>query len=330
MTAAAHLQDHTGHKAGTRSTVAHAPHASWPPLLDVLGPARSRRLFHRYKYQLLKLITTPERQRLLQVLNRHPAWNHLLDVDRRSFYVFYRRYLDRRYSLRQRFQAMITDLEVAAVAFGPDVAHTLAHGHSVRLCHSPLFSIDLTINGPTRIEGYWALTLNSADGIPLFNLSFGFIAPRSVLIASLQGLKRPDGNNREVIRSLTKQCHGLRPHALLLEAFRMACQYWGLQHIHGIDAAQQVTQYKKKADEFSFDYRAFWQENGATQHPDGHWHLPLDARRRGADEVPPHKRATYRKRYALLDTLPEILTQALANPTAHPGAPSSIHHLQRM
>lgn len=93
--------------------------ASWPPLPDVLGPARTRRVFHRLKYRLLARITTPERRLLLQALDRHPAWARLLDADRRSFHVFYRRYLDRRFGLRARFHAMIADLEAAVGHVGP-------------------------------------------------------------------------------------------------------------------------------------------------------------------------------------------------------------------
>jgi len=71
--------------------------------------------------------------------------------------------------------------------------------------------VGLTLNAPTRIEGYWARCLYDADARPLFNLSFGFTAADTLLIASLQGLKRADGSNRETIRALNKQCHGLRP-----------------------------------------------------------------------------------------------------------------------
>ncbi|WP_398314313.1 DUF535 family protein [Zoogloea sp.] len=61
-----------------------------------------------------------------------------------------------------------------------------------------------------RIEGYWALCLHDSDAPPLFNLSFGFTAADTLLIASLQKLKRVDGSKRETIYALTKQCHGLR------------------------------------------------------------------------------------------------------------------------
>lgn len=300
------------------------PAASWPPLPDVLGPARTRRVFHRLKYRLLAWFTTPERRLLLQALDRHPAWARLLDADRRSFYVFYRRYLDRRFGLRQRFHAMIADLDAAAGHFGPLLCGQLASGSSLRVAQAPGCAVDLTLNVPTRIEGYWALCLYDADARPLFNLSFGFTAADTLLIASLQGLKRTDGSNRETIRGLTKQCHGLRPHALLLEVLRLLCAQWGVTRIVGIDSCNQVTQYKKKIDEFSFDYRAFWQEHGARLGDDGHWRIPLQGRRRSPEEMPMQKRAMYRRRYALLDALADQAARALAHPASHPGLPNML------
>lgn len=317
-------------QARSRSETTFFPtRATWPALPDVLGPARTRRLFHRVRYQLLKLLTGPQRHLLLQTLDRHPAWAHMLDVDRRSFYVFYRRYLDRRLSIRQRFHAMIADLEAAATHFGPVTAHLLANGGSVRVCAQAQFSVDLTINAPTRIEGYWALNLNAEDGQPLFNLSFGFLDADSLLIASLQGLKRSDGHNRQIIRSLTKRSHGLRPHALLLEILRMCCTAWGISRIHGIDPAYQVTQYKKKRDEFGFDYRVFWQEHGADLASDGHWRLPSHGLRRAAADIPMQKRAMYRRRYEMLDELGRGVVTALAAPAFHEGAASKLAALQR-
>lgn len=312
----------------TLHTFTHAtpatPVARWPALPDVLGPARTRRVFHRLKYRLLAWLTTPERRLLLQALDRHPAWARLLDADRRSFYVFYRRYLDRRYGLRQRFHAMIADLDTAAGHFGPALCGLLASGSSLRVAQAPGCAVDLTLNVPTRIEGYWALCLHDADARPLFNLSFGFTAVDTLLIASLQGLKRADGSNRETIRALTKQCHGLRPHALLLEVLRLLCVHWGVTRIVGIDSRNQVTQYKKKTDEFSFDYRTFWQEHGARLGDDGHWQIPLQGRRRSAEEMPMQKRAMYRRRYALLDTLAGQTARALRHPANHPGLPNML------
>lgn len=77
------------------------------------------------------------------------------------------------------------------------------------MAEAPGCAVDLTLNAPTRIEGYWALCVHDADACPLFNLSCGFTAADTLLIASLQGLKRADGGTRETIRALTKQCHGL-------------------------------------------------------------------------------------------------------------------------
>ena len=276
---------------------------AWPAAEHVLGPARMKRPFHRYKYRLLMLMTARQRAALLQVLDRHPAWRQLFVDTPSNFYVVFRRYLDRRWSMRQRFEFLMKDLEFAADKFGLATMRILSGGSSVRICEQPGFSVDLMINRPTRIEGFWALSLNDDENRPLFNLSFGFTAPDSVLIASVQGIKRNDDSAMEVIRRLTKQSHGLRPHFMLLEIFKMVCECWGIRHIQGVDTDHQVTQFKKKDDEFKFDYRAYWREHGALQQPDGRWLLPNQSKRRTPEEMPPHKRAMYRRRYLLLETL---------------------------
>ena len=287
------------------------PHTAWPSLPDVIGAARTRRPYHRYRYKLLLALTVVQRRRLLLQLDEHPDWRQIFLEDPNNFYVFFRRYLDRRWSMLKRFEKLSTDLEVAACKFGPDVTGLLARRHSVRLCEMPGFSVDLTINKPTRIEGFWALSLNDSDNRQLFNLSFGFTGRDSVLIASVQGIKRPEGGSIEVIRGLTKQTNGLRPHSLLLEVFRMACTCWEIRQIEGIDSKHQVTKYKKKEDEFKFDYRAYWQEHGAQRLADGGWLLEGRAKRRSREETPPHKRAMYRKRYELLDELGILVANGL-------------------
>ncbi|WP_398314319.1 DUF535 family protein [Zoogloea sp.] len=121
---------------------------------------RTRRAFHRLKYRLLSWLTKPERRLLLQALDRHPAWSRLLDADRRSYYVLYRRYLDRRFGLRQRFHAMIADLEAAAGHFGPVLCGQLASASSPRVAQAPGCMVDLTHTPPcaSRATGPCACT----------------------------------------------------------------------------------------------------------------------------------------------------------------------------
>lgn len=64
----------------------------------------------------------------------------------------------------------------------------------------------------------------------------------------------------------------------------MRCVEWeGVTRIVGSDSGNQVTQYKKKADEFSVDYRPFWREHGARLGDDGYWQTPLQGRRRSPE-----------------------------------------------
>ena len=51
---------------------------------------------------------------------------------------------------------------------------------------------------------------------------------------------------------------------------------------------------------------------------DGAWLLPNQTRRRTPDEMPAHKRAMYRRRYALLDALAALVAAGLQAPAAAP------------
>lgn len=289
-----------------------------PAPFDVLGAGRMKRPYHRYRYALLMAITRQRRARLLAHIDAIPEWRQLFSKDGSLLFVLFRRYLDRRWSMGRRFDMLEADLGAAARHFRADAMRILANRQNMHICAGPGYSIDLGINRPTRIEGMWAFSLNDAENRPLFNLSFGFTGPDSVLIASMQGVKRSDGDTMGLIRQLTKGCHGLRPHSLLLEVFRMACACWGIRRIEGIDSRHQVTRYKKKEDEFKFDYRAYWIEHGAHQGLDGNWLRPVEARCRTPDEMPGHKRAMYRKRYALLDGIAAQTAEALQAATLAP------------
>lgn len=67
-----------------------------------------------------------------------------------------------------------------------------------------------------------------AEGVALFNLSFGVLGDRHVLVASLQGLQKSNDETKDRISLLTKRAHGLRPPILLLDVFVMLCQASGM------------------------------------------------------------------------------------------------------
>jgi uncharacterized protein VirK/YbjX len=283
----------------------------WPSMSEVIGVLRAGRFFDRLKYQCRLLQASAARRMFLGYLSRNGLWRSLFMANHRCFYVPFRLYLDRRWSQKQRFSQCATDLQVAQEKFGLANVQQLVEGHRVRLTEQAYCSVDLELNRISLHEGFWALSLKDHHGKPLFNISFGFLSHNTVLIASVQGVRGVTGCNLEAIQSITKQSHGLRPHHLLLNIFQMACTVWGITEIRGIDPEHQVKK-RRNTDKqgFTFDYREFWTELGATLLVDHDWRLPSQPQRRAADEIPSRKRALYRKRYAWLD---DVATGVVTN-----------------
>jgi uncharacterized protein VirK/YbjX len=247
----------------------------------------------------------------LGYLSRNGLWRSLFVLNQRCFYVPFRLYLDRRWSQKQRFTQCATDLQVAQAKFGLTNARQLVEGHRIRLSEQAHCSVDLELNRVSFHEGFWALSLKDSHDKPLFNISFGFLSHNTVLIASVQGVRGNTGCNLEAIQSITKQNHGLRPPHLLMNIFQMVCAGWGITDVRGIDPEHQVKKRRNTNKQgFTFDYREFWTELGATQLLDDDWLLPSQAPRRAVDDIPSRKRALYRKRYAWLD---DVAAEVVAN-----------------
>lgn len=301
----------------------YTPHAvrypSWPGMADVLGVQRARRPGEGVKYGLRAWLFQRSRQRFARQLASLPSWAAMFRDDPTLYFIPWRAFLDGRWGMAQRLSACGEDLVAAHGVFGPERCEHLRHGKRIVLCQTEDFAIQLGKNQICCHEGFWALTLLDAQGTALFNLSFGFLAERHVLVASLQGLQKSQDDTQDRIRLLTKRAHGLRPPMLLLNVFVMLCQHWGMQRIQGIDPDFQIKQRNRAPGKgFTFDYRALWEEAGGKREGSGHWDLPCALPERAAVDIPTHKRAMYARRYALRHQLAQQIAQQWAQADAAP------------
>jgi uncharacterized protein len=295
---------------------------SWPAMEQVLGAQRAQRFGEGLKYGMRMWLYQRSRQRFARRLATLPAWAQMFRDDPTLYFIPWRAFLDGRWDMAQRLSACGTDLAAAHAVFGPERCERLRQGERIALCETDDFAIHLGRNTVCCHEGFWALTLLDAQGVALFNLSFGFLADRHVLVASLQGLQKSHDDTQDRIRLLTKRAHGLRPSVLLLNVFVQLCQLWGMERIQGIDPDYQIKQRNRAAGKgFTFDYRALWQEAGGMRQGQGHWDLPCALPERAAADIPTHKRAMYARRYALRHQL----AQQLALQWALAGTAPAVH-----
>jgi uncharacterized protein VirK/YbjX len=251
------------------------------------------------------LTTKPYRKQFGVVLNRNAHWKPVFSGQARSFEPLVQSFMDRRFGVAQRFSNLQHDLTFASHAFGLRTSARVALGERVMLWDVVgAGAVTLGLNEFCRREGLWTICLCTPEGIRLCQLSFSFTPDGRLMIGSVQGAPTSDERAMQGIRDLTGAAAGLRPPFLLVEVLRALCRRWGLD-LSGIDPQHHV---KKRwhQDELkvTFDYRAFWSELGGSMHVDETWNLPTQRNQRDLADIPPKRRAMYKRRTALLEALP--------------------------
>lgn len=175
--------------------------------------------------------------------------------------------------------------------------------------------IQIRLDKPGKFEHEGELTVNLFGGeLRLYSLVFTLAQVDSRLTAyagALQGSCIPDA--LDIYRTLTHRMHGLRPRDLLVTAFRLLCLHLGVERILAVSDRCRVAAnayFKSSALVFS-SYDDAWLENGGRLNPEGFFEMSVQPGQRTADHIPSRKRAQYRRRYAMLDTLSRQLSDGL-------------------
>ncbi|PSW32776.1 DUF535 domain-containing protein [Photobacterium phosphoreum] len=126
-------------------------------------------------------------------------------------------------------------------------------------------------------------------------------------IGSIQGPSHDVENRNDVIKSLTKGCHGLRPKALILEFAIMLARSLDLNALYGINNKSHMYQswryVGRKRNVVTFDYNSHWKEYGAEVFNSNFYKIPLEIPKKDLENLNRNKRKLYIKRYQWLDDI---------------------------
>ncbi|EOD2803186.1 VirK/YbjX family protein [Klebsiella aerogenes] len=157
-------------------------------------------------------------------------------------------------------------------------------------------------------EGEATLSFVTEEDIVLAELTFTLCqleGKRVMWIGGLQGAKA--NVSHQLIQDATKACHGLFPKRLLVEAAMSMGQSFSVERLQAVSNTthiyRSIRYRKKKQGLLHADYDSFWQSLGAHPLASGDFQLPLVMPRKPMEEIASKKRAEYRRRYALLDSL---------------------------
>lgn len=290
--------------------ISHDLALRWAPMPQVIGEKRMGSQLEKVKYGIRYFLSRDTRTQFLTRVSKSEFGRSLFEQNPSNFYVPLRSYLDSRFTVKERFDACLQDVESATVKFGNHQANILLASQSITLLELGSCSVHLQMNRVSQHEGFWALSIKDEQQLPIANLSFGFLNPNAILIASVQGIKDDQRNILELNKRVTKESFGIRPQNLLVACMQALCQSWQIQNLIGIDPKNQVKRKINTARQgFRFDYVGFWTELGASKNFSGYWTLPTALPMRNLDEIPSHKRSQYRKRNDLLNQLLVNTTQ---------------------
>ncbi|MBB5940485.1 MULTISPECIES: VirK/YbjX family protein [Xanthomonas] len=305
----------------SRSSGTTAPPRWWPLFLasfqgrtDWHGN-RLQRGIKAAKYLLRALSMPTEHGRFLDALRRDPRMRGYAERDPRLLERHLHRFVNTRWSsaerlrhLRQHYRLMLDRLPAAL--FDAIYRQGQADLGTLPLQDGSALTLSLLPPAPMSCEGELWLQLSDTARRPLYRLVLTVTsddAHPTVLIGCLQG---PSGGDaRDVVRTLTKQMHGLRPKQLMLALAYAFAERIGARGIRAIGNAAHPLQRKRQV--FLADYDAFWTEQGAAPGADGWFELPPTPPRKSVADVPSQHRSAFRRREALRAHAEGLLAAAL-------------------
>jgi uncharacterized protein VirK/YbjX len=196
---------------------------------------------------------------------------------------------------------------------GPDEGCELA-----RIDDAGVYRIVMHRSGIALRDGLLAISLIGEDE-RLFSLVFslGYQGGKiCAYIGAIQGCALEDVLQR--YKEFSKLVDRMRPRDFLVEVFKMMADALDLETILAVSdiGRHQKSAYLKfgdaNYDKVKLNYDQTWIERGGVQITDDFFSLPIGLSVRASDQIPPRKRAMYRRRYEALAALAPLFEQRLA------------------
>ena len=275
---------------------------------------------YRRKFMLRSLATPLSTARLLSDLAKHPHLMQMLQVQPGLPCRLHRPWL----TVNMDRQRVLESLSWHYQTMCRQLPATLTHGYLSKQGVTLLtltgkdeqqFSVRLCADAFMDKEGEATLVFCDGQNTALAEMTFTlcqFEGKSTLFIGGMQGAKAFVPH--ELIQGATKACHGLFPKRLLVEAAMTLGAVFPVEQILAVSNATHIYRSwryrKKKEGKLLADYDSFWRSIGGEQHPTGNFSLALEMPRKPMEDIASKKRAEYRRRYELLDSLIAQVNQA--------------------
>lgn len=276
---------------------------------------------HRFAVFLARCCLHPQR---MSRLEKFFTQSELLAKVAESYPFVYeqatRAFFYYRSTFEERMRLIEEHMEFLSARMNDDFMLKLYGDKKIELWKMPLdetlgeMNLVLCAESGQRKEGLAAVMFNLPDEVPVYQILFWIARHESdwaMWIGAMQGPNVDDA--KEIIKRITKRCHAYRTKNLILYAAQTVARSLGVKKIFAVtNEGYYANNHIRRDRKLKTSFSDFWAEAGGTPTNDARFYeLPLIETRKTVEEIPSHKRAQYRRRFALLDELDSTVAENL-------------------
>ena len=220
------------------------------------------------------------------------------------------KYLNRKWSGKQKLRTAMKTLDVIEHSFSRKALEILysADNDGIVLADIELKSGDIAqlklMRSRFTREGDLGLYLFNENQEDVYGLTFSFGPKGELYLSGLQGPNTENG--AEIVKSMTKLMHGMRPKNLLISALYALAQHFHISTIAGVANKAHI-----KSQHLKSSYDNFWLECGGELNRQGWYCLPKSEPERDIETVKSQHRSAFRKREALREGVTDAVSRNL-------------------
>lgn len=273
----------------------------------------------RNKFMLRSLVMPFSTHKLLRFITAHPSYEKILHAQPRLPCRLHRPYLTNHLSRHDGAEAIIYHYTMMHKMLGTDAFNQ----HLDNQFHVAEFEVKsgdvyyLSFISVHRLdrEGEASLILHDSEGELLCEITFTLCeraGKKSLIIGGMQG---PNSENaQQKVHAATKNLYGIFPKKLVYEALIVMTKIFNVESMAAVSNETHVYQslrYKNRQKLMHADYSSFWEMMGGVLNAEGYYELACESSRKTLESIASKKRAEYRRRYDLIDTVAMKMHKAL-------------------
>ena len=220
----------------------------------------------------------------------------------------------------ERARLIEENMQFLSARFNDDFMLKLYGDKKIELWRMPLdetlgeMNLVLCAESGQRKEGLAAVMFNLPGEVPVYQILFWIARSGddwAMWIGAMQGANVDDA--KELIKRITKKCHAYRTKNLILYAAQAVARSLGVKKIFAVtNEGYYANNHLRRDRKLKTSFSDFWAEAGGIPTSDVRFYeLPLIETRKTVEEIPSHKRAQYRRRFAMLDELDAAIADTL-------------------